>query len=180
MIGCKQNKLKTCMSAPMSLDNVKLTCFCHFCSPVHGEKTAFVLRRPHTLGRWWEYFCKCPHNHYIVWLTKWPDPCTTCFFLRQCQVLKMTLTEEGESIYYDICEYLIYLKVSNVDNWKYKKAKIKYNLITSDLKHNINTILILKIPKNLNAKRQNQIKSNIGKKKSKLAFFHWKPSSPPN
>ena len=65
----------------------------------------------------------------------------------------MTLSEEGKSIYYDIFEYLIYLKVSNVDNWKYKKAKIKYNLITSDLKHNINTILILKIPQNLNAKR---------------------------
>ena len=65
----------------------------------------------------------------------------------------MTLSEEGGSIYYDICEYLIYLKVSNVDNWKYKKAKIKYDLITSDLKHIINTILILKIPQNLNAKR---------------------------
>ena len=42
--------------------------------------------RPHTLGGWWEYFCKCElqtsHNHYIIWLTKWPDPCTTCFFAK--------------------------------------------------------------------------------------------------
>ena len=96
----RANRRKVC-----DVGNVERQKFCHILTAAHhvslshfplivvGSLVTTWAKRQHQLlcllapihlvgdG---SFFCKCElqtsHNHYIIWLTKWPDPCTTCFF----------------------------------------------------------------------------------------------------